>query len=269
MNQHTAFIPSSPLPRPHLHIPPTRRPRRQLPICAQPPPPKPVKPAFYKNPSKAIEKGGGFYIPGLRGPRLRYFVAAISTALLFTNHLTSPVVDTSSLATSEALAALATVAIFTTAIIDSRSATTSSVSHTTSDALVVTSNVVPVATANNTSSPVNPDIAWATAVATDLTSAIAISHFDSSLTQTFATPGAEGPAGAVVKRVAREGRALYVADIRDLPPDVTLPFLKQQSAVFVTPVGDGVVVFAATLQKGFSVEQRRWLAVLAERFECL
>lgn len=60
-----------------------------------------------------------------------------------------------------------------------------------------------------------------------------------------------------------------MADIRDLPPDVTLPFLKQQSAVFVTPVGDGVVVFAATLQKGFSIEQRRWLAVLAERFECL
>lgn len=45
-----------------------------------------VKSSFYKRPSRAIEKGGGFYIPGLRGPRLRIGVGFLVLALLAANH---------------------------------------------------------------------------------------------------------------------------------------------------------------------------------------
>ena len=52
--------------------------------------PPPVKLAFYKNPSKPIEKGGGFYIPRLHGPRTRLFVSAVTATLLTLNFIASP-----------------------------------------------------------------------------------------------------------------------------------------------------------------------------------
>ena len=61
---------------------------RQLIRASSGEPPK-VKSSFYKNPSKAIEKGGGFYFPGLRGPRLRIFIAVVAFGLLSINHVAS------------------------------------------------------------------------------------------------------------------------------------------------------------------------------------
>lgn len=41
-------------------------------------------------PSKAIERGGGFYVPGFEGFRLRIAVASVVFALLVANRLLLP-----------------------------------------------------------------------------------------------------------------------------------------------------------------------------------
>lgn len=46
---------------------------------------KAQKASFYKRPSKAIEMGGGFFIPGLEGYRLRLFTAVLVFALIVLN----------------------------------------------------------------------------------------------------------------------------------------------------------------------------------------
>lgn len=83
-----------------------------------------VKSSFYKNPSKAIEKGGGFYIPGLRGPRLRVFVASVGLTLLTVNHLASIrskySVLPSSFALSEGVALCAVGCVAVSAFLDLR-----------------------------------------------------------------------------------------------------------------------------------------------------
>lgn len=45
---------------------------------------------FYIRPSAAIERGGGFFIPGLEGPKLRIAVSGLVVALVTANHATAP-----------------------------------------------------------------------------------------------------------------------------------------------------------------------------------
>ena len=44
---------------------------------------------FYLRPSAAVERGGGFFIPGLEGFRVRVAIAVVTLALLAFNHATS------------------------------------------------------------------------------------------------------------------------------------------------------------------------------------
>jgi hypothetical protein len=44
---------------------------------------------FYVRPSKALETGGGFYVPGVEGSRLRLGLAVASVVLLFVNRAIS------------------------------------------------------------------------------------------------------------------------------------------------------------------------------------
>eukprot|EP00171_Calliarthron_tuberculosum_P015055 IDg15055t1 len=86
--------------------------------------PPAVKSSFYKNPSKAIEKGGGFYIPGLRGPRLRVFVATVALSLLSINHVASLQVRTVSalsFTVSEIVAIFAATCVGASAFLDIKS----------------------------------------------------------------------------------------------------------------------------------------------------
>lgn len=41
---------------------------------------------MYRRPSKAIEQGGGFYVPGLEGPRLRFLTSVILILAVYINH---------------------------------------------------------------------------------------------------------------------------------------------------------------------------------------
>lgn len=45
---------------------------------------------FYVRPSKAVELGGGFYVPGLEGPRLRIALSAFALAMLAVNRAILP-----------------------------------------------------------------------------------------------------------------------------------------------------------------------------------
>mmetsp|Transcript_19038 Transcript_19038/g.40327 ORF Transcript_19038/g.40327 Transcript_19038/m.40327 type:complete len:347 (-) Transcript_19038:747-1787(-) len=60
--------------------------RSRPPLCLA----KPVKSSYYKRPAAALERGGGFYIPGLEGYRLRLLVGSVLSAALVANRITSP-----------------------------------------------------------------------------------------------------------------------------------------------------------------------------------
>ena len=51
--------------------------------------PPPVSGSFYRRPAKALERGGGFYVPGLEGDRLRIAAATLVSAAIVANHVTS------------------------------------------------------------------------------------------------------------------------------------------------------------------------------------
>lgn len=75
------------------------------------------KASFYKRPSKAIEMGGGFFIPGLEGYRLRLATAALVFVLLVLNRF--PGYDPSaSQFTSEAIGAGAAVVLLAQALVE-------------------------------------------------------------------------------------------------------------------------------------------------------
>lgn len=249
--------------------------------------PPQVKASFYKNPSKAIEKGGGFFIPGLRGPRLRFFVSFVSISLLSLNHFLSPSVPSDTLAISESIALFSTFCVFATAITDTFLEVTSipqkSITSTTSTELTQKlSTPLQAQTQQQQSSPQSHS--WALEACQDLTSITHIVVFHKGqiilTTDNIKQFSSAQSCGQVVQRVQQEQRALYIADTADLPPDVTLPFLQSDSstpvswAAFVVSIADEfVVVFGkAKLVEGgggdadgLSMVDRRWLEAFAPR----
>jgi len=76
-----------------------------------PPPPPPKKKSsssgVYSRPSAAIERGSGFFVPGLEGSRVRILFGILVLILAFVNHVTAPLTElnTSGQSVSEAVAA--------------------------------------------------------------------------------------------------------------------------------------------------------------------
>lgn len=245
------------------------------------PSPPPVKPAFYKNPSKAIEKGGGFFIPGLRGPRLRYLVSILAACLLGLNHVMSRSEHPHTQTVSELFTAFSSLAVFATAVMDSaaQAAAQAAAQSPESDGPILPiredSAIASVEQKLSSSSQKEPNsaetAAWALAVCTDLTPATHIAVFRSGKL-VMATPNVDvsKPDGPVVQRVYQESLPFYVSNTNDLPADITLPFLSGGAhSVFAVPALDCVVSFSAEISSskpaGFSVEERRWLRVFAPR----
>lgn len=86
------------------------------------PPPK-VKSSYYKRPSAALERGGGFYVPGLEGVRLRVAVASVLTIGLVLNRILSPTGDgapATSQTISEALGAVGIAFVFAQSAVQSK-----------------------------------------------------------------------------------------------------------------------------------------------------
>jgi len=66
---------------------------------------------YYRRPSAAVEQGGGFYVPGLEGTRLRVSAATVLGIGLVANRLLSPDEPVSSQIVSEALGALGCIIV--------------------------------------------------------------------------------------------------------------------------------------------------------------
>ncbi|KAJ8601799.1 hypothetical protein CTAYLR_006831, partial [Chrysophaeum taylorii] len=76
---------------------------------------------FYVRPSAAIERGGGFFVPGLEGPKVRIAGGTAILALLAANHVESArAAWDAPLVVSEALAAAAALAVVVPYLLPSR-----------------------------------------------------------------------------------------------------------------------------------------------------
>lgn len=267
MPTFSLFVPTPPLFRNSQN--------HKLPRClifanGRPPRPGPpqTKPAFYKNPSKAIEKGGGFFIPGLRGPRLRIAVSALAATLLSLNHFSAgAAIAQSNLRVSEALATTATIAVLVTALVDI-AAEQRERSPTSVQSATIFSQQSDDRTVASGGSVETEEVAWVEAVTADLAGVNATAVCREGYVvyaSGSATDGAE--AGEVARRVAKEGRAFYVDDSSSLPSEATFPFLEQEVwAVFMVPVSGDVVAFARRRTEGqFEIADRSWLTQIAQR----
>eukprot|EP00316_Scyphosphaera_apsteinii_P004827 CAMPEP_0119337264 /NCGR_PEP_ID=MMETSP1333-20130426/93601_1 /TAXON_ID=418940 /ORGANISM="Scyphosphaera apsteinii, Strain RCC1455" /LENGTH=280 /DNA_ID=CAMNT_0007348271 /DNA_START=17 /DNA_END=859 /DNA_ORIENTATION=+ len=67
--------------------------------------PPPAKPGYYKRPAAAVERGGGFYVPGLEGYKLRLAVSLVLSVGIVINRVLSPGEVAPSQITSELLGA--------------------------------------------------------------------------------------------------------------------------------------------------------------------
>lgn len=257
-----------------------------------------MKSSFYKNPSKAIEKGGGFYIPGLRGPRLRYFVGSAILALLALNLNGSPVPFASqprSLLVSSAISVIGALAVIATAIQDSAAeaaeeaaaiaaARISSPQQRSSGERAMTTSEDSSSQGDALSNAGEDELLWVSAVVRDMLGC-GVWVFRRDDADAMVCVLAEGDVldvgidgdqmipGPVVERVAEEGRAIYVDDSLSLPDGIDFPFLRTVSdspatwSVYVVPLPDDSGIMAAARPKAatITVADRRWIETLAER----
>jgi Cofactor assembly of complex C subunit B, CCB2/CCB4 len=273
--------------------PPRRlRPRPVAPCCSAPsrrPDPPAVKSSFYKNPSKAIEKGGGFYIPGLRGPRLRYFVGAAVLALIAANLRASALplaAQPRSLLVSTAIGVAGALAVIATAVQDSSAEAAEEAAAIAAARTANPETSRSVASALRESAPsaalraaAVDELAWVADVVRDMLGCgVWVFRGGESellcvLADGVVPGGSHGDAGAVVDRVAKEGRAFYADDSQTLPEGIGFPFLSASEetlpawSVFVVPLpGDkGVMAIARPKAAAIPPADRRWVETLAER----
>lgn len=252
-----------------------------------------VKPTYYKNPSRAIEKGGGFYIPGLRGPRLRYAVGILALFLLFLNtrqdfeNLQSLPL---SFKISTLLAAFTALAVIGTAVQDTkRSLRQMSVKSASSVDSLTSKRSKAEASARSEEDSAEFNLSdwemnWVASVVGDMvcdsSGSVFIFERRGSSYQCIHRPDNgekvnEEPseAGPVVNRVGQEQRSLYVDDSASLPPGIDLPFLQSgiDWRVYLVPINSGKRVVAVARPKHssnnqpISLSDRRWIDVLADR----
>lgn len=263
-------------------------------ICASAGEPPKTKSSFYKNPSKAIEKGGGFYFPGLRGPRLRLFVTVVGVSLLTINHLASlrsPATIPSSFTISEFGALLALLCLFSSAYLDITKANEVESGNQVTDidpqVLSLQSSDTSIKkTVSNleynerdiSSSNIEQVFAWVAQVAIRMTEVESVYIFrDGSLEFSSGSISNTKECGQVVARVARENKSLYIDDSSRLPPNIDVPFLDpgiSRWSLFLVPIASGkfVTVFSAPLDseskpKLSSAREREWLKQCTRRIQ--
>lgn len=259
----------------------TRQPQRHLFYASTRKPPA-VKSSFYKNPSKAIEKGGGFYIPGLRGPRLRVFVASVALSLLTINHVVSLRVGTAaalSFTVSELVAIFAATCVGASAFLDIKSDEIESGSESREDQIAEKSTATPVPgqigyVIGNT---VEEVMEWTARVSMQMTGLDGFYVFqDESLVFSRGELTAQQERGPAVARVASENKAIYIDDTSRLPPEVRFPFLQGSTnngwRIFMVPIVNGraVVVFSGKLgseKQDISPRDRNWLTECSGRID--
>mmetsp|Transcript_432 Transcript_432/g.780 ORF Transcript_432/g.780 Transcript_432/m.780 type:complete len:321 (-) Transcript_432:515-1477(-) len=233
--------------------------------------PNKVSASFYKRPSKAIERGGGFYVPGLRGYRLRIAVGALIGVLSLANLVACADSLSPIFLVSQFNACFGACALLYWGFQRRREEKSE---YEGSPSLSIPK--VSLGLVSSGSGRTHPedfelsvglleDLAWLTAVVTDLTAVSSVVLFRegqllfSSGPAVIAQEREEGP---VVSRVAAEGKPLYVDDISTLPEGIEVPFLEGKIwSVFLYPLGTdkAVLVFAAPSVGSISSRDREWI----------
>lgn len=264
---------------PAASAPAHRLPRKATVFAASGKPPA-VKSSFYKNPSKAIEKGGGFFIPGLRGPRLRVFVSAVAVSLLTVNHFASfqtadaqPV----SFAVSEVLSLIAAASVAVSAYVDLSGSAESDSPSAVSDAKTPIAPQVASKVETVSDAALTELLSWTGRVAKDLTPVEHFTVFDGEGLVFSDSPVSDKRPGKAVMRVAKEDKSIFIADSSALPAGIDFPFLGNQEDgqstcfLFLVPLLSGRVVVAfsgpSASAKGLSAGDRAWLRQCASRLE--
>lgn len=252
---------------------PQRRARRVCVTVSRAEPP--VKSSFYKNPSKAIEKGGGFYIPGLRGPRLRLFVGVVAAALLALNasgdvsdFITGQSLDLPlSYFVSCSMGVIAATVVLSSAYSDLQIEnggpdTQQETPSPTGPSQSVSQSMSNLASRDRKgpsvpkSDAVGDDASWASSVLRDMLPGrgglwvfrttdndeleLECAFRDNDAVDVSSTLDTDVAvsAGPVVERVAKELRTLYVDKASTLPEGITFPFLDPSDdwSVLVDPL---------------------------------
>jgi Cofactor assembly of complex C subunit B, CCB2/CCB4 len=256
-----------------------------------------VKSSYYKNPSRAIEKGGGFYIPGLRGPRLRFFVGGAvllslilnaSSGLASGSIFESTSVALAAYATSSALAILGAVYVLVTAFQDVSVSSPKGPQprpQQLSEVSGSSENVKTEYVSKQDEYSLHPDVQWVVDVVSDMMHGEAevwIFRGQATPLCIYAKDHPVDPrhkqkftAGPVVERVWTDSRVLYVADSSTLPSGVGFPFLGDDGiwSVFLVPLVRARCVFAVALPKlnptliSMTLEDRRWIEALTDKVE--
>ncbi len=284
-NQLRRVAQRTPLIRPSL-----KSTGRQL-ICASSGEPPRTKSSFYKNPSKAIEKGGGFYFPGLRGPRLRIFVTVVGFGLLSINHVASirsSMTIPPSFTVSEVGALLALFSVLSSAYLDITRAAEEEME--TGEPVIepqplsqqtngeTSEGAVSTVGSGSSSNNMMEVFEWVARVAVRMTEVDGVFVFRGDALIFSSVPlSKSSECGEVVARVAREDKSLFVDDTSRLPEGVDVPFLDptiNKWSLFLVPIlsGELVVVFSSALkanEKGkiMSAGDREWLKQCSNRIQ--
>eukprot|EP00186_Timspurckia_oligopyrenoides_P002867 CAMPEP_0182445978 /NCGR_PEP_ID=MMETSP1172-20130603/3908_1 /TAXON_ID=708627 /ORGANISM="Timspurckia oligopyrenoides, Strain CCMP3278" /LENGTH=315 /DNA_ID=CAMNT_0024641831 /DNA_START=50 /DNA_END=997 /DNA_ORIENTATION=- len=231
--------------------------------------------ALYKRPSIAIEKGGGFYIPGLEGPKLRLSVSLIALGLLAVNH---PLVSSNisrvpqsalNQQVSELVSLVAAVSLGTAAVfqilaekatqetigrlqdsqysesIDSEDSSGSeSESFVSIDASLSEENIEDLTRSKSGADQgFLKDVSWLGESIVELTPSTLcvilqnekIVKVSGNASSLKSTSKTESM-GAVIERVVEEQMALYIEDVKTLPKNINIPFLVDDHwTAFVVP----------------------------------
>ncbi|KAA8494103.1 hypothetical protein FVE85_4078 [Porphyridium purpureum] len=253
--------------------------------------------ALYKRPSIAIEKGGGFYIPGLEGPRLRIFIGTVAGLLLTWNHSSGPGLNASwHTLLSESVAALAALSLLSIAFKQMNAPAVPSAQS--SNAQNVSAGATPVADTDANSSgfdeggiplniqPMSRDSTgtieqWLVESVVDLTimdcCAIVKEQADQAATVSgnvgrIRSLSAGEDLGEVIRRVKAEGQSLYLDNLSTLPPGVDIPFVvNPECSAFVVPVGKGddrllvaLGPVTASTDATLSRREREWIETVTQ-----
>uniref|UniRef100_A0A7S0BH83 GAF domain-containing protein n=1 Tax=Rhodosorus marinus TaxID=101924 RepID=A0A7S0BH83_9RHOD len=252
---------------------------RSLTICSATDPkknPGVVKKGFYIRPSKAIEKGGGFYVPGLRGWRLRASVGSLLIALLTANHISAGPNLPRDFLISELIAGLSATGVIASAAYTAWSeAEEEAAVKAAATSVDVEETGASMVASSNPSNFKNPklvdEVEWAKTVLLDLTNASSIAVVvDDALRFHFGDTHGDD-VGEVVRRVSAENKEIFIDDSSTLPPDVGFPFLncdRVSAAVVPLVSGKGVLVVAgnvSTSPAAFDQKDRAWIKQVAVR----
>ncbi|BAM79343.1 hypothetical protein CYME_CME124C [Cyanidioschyzon merolae strain 10D] len=211
--------------------------------------------AWYSRPSAAVERGGGFYVPGLDGPQLRFLLGLTCLFLLALNHFVSAdgvdwdvLGQWSALRTSELLATAAAVSLVSVARLEasatrqreSAAETRTELPFATDDFAKGDTAPAPISDATGLNFLVRAlanlleiRVPIVIVLVNGANGEIRLLHASRDVALAVRAEAAVTGAstrvhdyGEIVARVLEAQRGICIANLEELPPEVCFPFLE-------------------------------------------